>query len=531
MKKQSFAKGAILLAVCSIAAKLLGAVYRIALTSALGAEGIGYYQLVFPFFALALAVSSNAIPVTLSRQISAELSAGREGAVKSIVRSALKYAFIAGSAGVILTVVLSRLMAGAQSQAGVYICYIAIAPAIIFVAVANVFKGWFLGHSNTAPAGISQIIEVIVKLATGLLIVKAMSARGVIYAVAGGLTAVSISEFVSLAAVYIWYLSAGRSERFVPLIKSEQKFINSLAPITLSGLIFPLIAFIDSIMVVNLLAAGGRSDAVSQYGILTGPVASLINMPIVLAMSVSAAIVPAVASAMSGYDVVSIKHKTAGTIKMCLAVAMPFFIGATVMSKAIVGALYPTLSDAHKDLTAALMSLMAVNIVVLSLLEVLDAILQGLGRLKQVLVNIAVGGAVKIIAELIFVPVFGIAASGISTIAFYLIALALNGAYYNKLVGKNAKLFKSISKIVLAGAIMSLAVLPGAFINNEAYALLYAIGAGGTAYVAMLLILRIFDEKEIMTLPMGGAFSRLLVKAGYFKENGNYDNGGGVGMR
>lgn len=177
------------------------------------------------------------------------------------------------------------------------------------------------------------------------------------------------------------------------------------------------------------------------------------------------------------------------------------------------------------------MSLMAVNIVVLSLLEVLDAILQGLGRLKQVLVNIAVGGAVKIIAELIFVPVFGIAASGISTIAFYLIALALNGAYYNKLVGKNAKLFKSISKIVLAGAIMSLAVLPGAFINNEAYALLYAIGAGGTAYVAMLLILRIFDEKEIMTLPMGGAFSRLLVKAGYFKENGNYDNGGGVGMR
>ena len=64
MKKRSFAYGAIMLAVCSILAKLLGGVYRIALTSALGAEGIGYYQLVFPFFALVLAISSNAIPVS-----------------------------------------------------------------------------------------------------------------------------------------------------------------------------------------------------------------------------------------------------------------------------------------------------------------------------------------------------------------------------------------------------------------------------------------------------------------------------------
>ena len=79
MKKRSFAYGAVVLAVCSIVAKLLGGVYRIALTSALGAEGIGYYQLVFPFFALVLAISSNAIPIALSRQISAELAQDRGG--------------------------------------------------------------------------------------------------------------------------------------------------------------------------------------------------------------------------------------------------------------------------------------------------------------------------------------------------------------------------------------------------------------------------------------------------------------------
>ena len=57
-------------------------------------------------------------------------------------------------------------------------------------------------------------------------------------------------------------------------------------------------------------------------------------------------------------------------------------------------------------------------------------------------------------------PKFGIAASGISTIAFYMIALVLNGAQYNTLVGKNINLFKSISKILVSGAIMSLSVAP-----------------------------------------------------------------------
>ena len=85
---------------------------------------------------------------------------------------------------------------------------------------------------------------------------------------------------------------------------------------------------------------------------------------------------------------------------------------------------------------AYLLSIMSINIVALSMLEVLNAVLQGIGRLRHVLVNIAVGGLVKIILELIFVPKFGIAASGISTIAFYMIALVLNGAQYNTLVGK-----------------------------------------------------------------------------------------------
>ncbi|MDE5549282.1 MAG: polysaccharide biosynthesis C-terminal domain-containing protein, partial [Clostridia bacterium] len=302
-------------------------------------------------------------------------------------------------------------------------------------------------------------------------------------------------------------------------------------PITASGLIFPFIAFIDSIMVVNLLGLGGHENAVSQYGILTGPVASLINMPIVLAMSISVAIVPAIASAMSGYDVVSVKSKTASSIKMCLMISMPFFIGAILMASSVTRLLYPTLGEAQKDLTAYLLAVMSVNIIVLSLLEVLNAVLQGIGRLRPVLVNIAIGGVIKIILELLLVPKFGIVASGLSTIAFYLIALVLNGMQYNTLVGKNINLFKSISKILLSGAIMSLSVMPSMFISSDIWAVIYATLAGGSVYFISLLATKAIDERELATLPLGNKLSRLLGKLGYFKESKNYDNGSGIGMR
>ncbi|MDE6189103.1 MAG: polysaccharide biosynthesis protein [Clostridia bacterium] len=530
MKKRSLACGAIILAVCSILAKVLGGVYRIALTSALGAEGIGYYQLVFPFFALVLAIGSNAIPVTLSRQISGELALGGDASVRWLTRKALAYAVGAGLVGAIFTVALSRLMSGAQSQVGVYICYIAVAPAIIFVAVANVFKGWFLGHGNTTPAGISQIVEVVVKLAIGLLLVGAMQSRGLMQAVAGGLLAVSISEFVSLAAVFIWYLVASKDERKLKPQPCNNRFFSTFLPITASGLIFPFISFIDSIMVVNLLNRGGFENAISKYGILTGPVASLINMPIVLAMSISVAIVPAIASAMSGYDVVSVKSKTASSIKMCFLISMPFFVGMILTSASLTRLLYPTLNEGQQNLTAYLLSVMSVNVLVLSMLEVFNAVLQGIGRLKPVLINIAIGGVIKIILELIFVPRFGIVASGLSTIAFYLIALTLNGMQYNRLVGKNINLFKSISKILLSGAIMSLAVAPFVFIAGDIYRVIYAVLAGGLAYFASLLITRAVDEKEVAMLPLGDKLSRLLTKLGYFKERKDYDNGSSVGM-
>lgn len=519
MKRQTFAKGAIALALCSIVAKGLGGVYRIALTSVLGGEGIGYYQLVFPFFSLVLALIASGIPVTVSRLVSGELSKDNAGGVKTLIRRSLAYALTAGLIGGVLTVVLSRLLAGMQSTGGVYICYVAVAPAIVFVTLAGVFKGWFLGNGNMTAVGMSQVVEVAVKIATGLLAARYFSRYGIIQSVAGALLAVSLSEFAGFVYVFVRYTVSAREFKDVLPAPAQHNFFTAFLPITLGGLIFPLVSFIDSVSIVNLLEFGGNADAVKHYGLLTGPVNSLINMPIVFAMSVAVAIVPALASSLANYEVVSIKHRTATSIKVCFLIAFPFFVGCAFLAPEIVSLIYPSLSQSDKELTSLLMAISAVDILLLSLLEVFDAVLTGLGRSKPVLVNVATAGAIKIALQFLFAPRFGIVACAFATIVFYLVAMVANAGVYNNLVGKNTILAKSIAKILVSGVIMSLTVFACSFIANGLIGVLAGAVSGGAVYFLAVFVLRVVDNDELRTLPFCRKLADKLEKSRLNKEN------------
>ena len=48
--KQSFIEGAVIVSAGGIAAKILGAFYRIPLTNLLGGQGMGVYQMVYPLY-------------------------------------------------------------------------------------------------------------------------------------------------------------------------------------------------------------------------------------------------------------------------------------------------------------------------------------------------------------------------------------------------------------------------------------------------------------------------------------------------
>ena len=89
-KTSRFYKGALILMLFGFLSKIIGAIYRIPLTSIVGAEGMGIYQMVFPLYSLMLTVSSSGLPSSISKLIS-EYSAKKKF---SQVNKILKMSFI-----------------------------------------------------------------------------------------------------------------------------------------------------------------------------------------------------------------------------------------------------------------------------------------------------------------------------------------------------------------------------------------------------------------------------------------------------
>lgn len=169
-EKRTMAGNAALLSVFSIIAKVISALYRVPLTSVLGAEGMGMYQLVFSIYALILALTTGGIPVAVSRLTS------ENNALKKDSRIVLKNALLSvvGTSLVLaaLLCVLSGFVARIQGNEGVKSGYYVIAPAVVFVGALSMFRGWFQGNNDVIPTAVSGLFEQAFKLAFGLTLAK-----------------------------------------------------------------------------------------------------------------------------------------------------------------------------------------------------------------------------------------------------------------------------------------------------------------------------------------------------------------------
>lgn len=75
--KDKFLRGAFILTVAGLVVKIFGSVNRIILSRLLGGEGIGLYQMAYPFYLLMLSISSAGVPVAVSIIVAEKGGPGR----------------------------------------------------------------------------------------------------------------------------------------------------------------------------------------------------------------------------------------------------------------------------------------------------------------------------------------------------------------------------------------------------------------------------------------------------------------------
>lgn len=103
MSKKIFLKGTLILACTGLISRIAGFFYRIFLSHAIGAEGLGLYQLVLPLQGLMAALSYTGIQSALSRLIASRLALQEKKEARfSLVTGTLMAVFFSVAAGFLL---------------------------------------------------------------------------------------------------------------------------------------------------------------------------------------------------------------------------------------------------------------------------------------------------------------------------------------------------------------------------------------------------------------------------------------------
>lgn len=509
MKKKSFVRDFSLLALSVIVAKIIGAMYRIPLANILGAEGIGRYQLIFPVFSLMLTLCSGGIPVAVSILVSGKKAKGEE--TKEILSGSL---CAIGAFGLVLTVVMlavARPISALQSNPDGYLGYIVIAPSIVVSALIAVFRGYYMGHNNMIPSGISQVLESGVKLLVGLTLAVVFIKKSLAAAVLGALLGVTAAELVTLLVMVIYAAAKGDFTKIERSGTASMKELFSVSvPLTLSGVILPLSQFADSLLMVNLIKSRyGTALATANYGLLSGTVSPLINLPVMLTISLGMAVIPGISAGLASRDISSIKTKSDMCIKLAVLVGVPFVLVYLLAGDSLINLFYPTLSDAYSATAATLLRIEAVSVLSLSLNQIFTSLLQALGKAAQAVKILALCVGIKTVLSLILLPVMGIAGGAVaSTVAFFINAI-ITGILLSKNIGVSVGTKKNSSVIALAGVIMGIAVFGFRFLLQGRWMVVGASLISGVVYVASLLAFGVFTKQELESLPLSKIWLKL----------------------
>ena len=509
-KKSSFVRGAIVLMIFGILSKILGAIYRIPLTSIITPEGMGLYQMVFPVYALMLTVSSSGLPSSISKLISESLAKKEYRQVDRIMKVSFLLLFVFSIFCSLILVFGARGFATLQGNKDATICYLGLAPAIVFVGLLSGFRGYFQGFEKMLPSAISGFVEQFFKLVFGLFFAWLFMKKGVSYAVLGAMLGISLSEVFALFYMFVTYVvyrkkhkenSDNQSYDLLSTRQTAKKILSTSIFITLGGLIMPLGMLVDSALIINILKNVGFSTkmATTLFGLETGTVGSIVNMPVVLSLSLATAILPCVCSKKSQNDLEGAKKAVSKALFLAIMIALPASLGCYALANPIIKILYGhSLSAENIKIATNILEVASISIFYLAMVQVSAGVLQGISLVYVPAISLSVGMILKIVLNVVLVriPSVNILGAEVANSFCYFVALLINLIVIKK-QGFLQFSFKIFGILILSSLTLGAKYIYKFFINASLNFYLAFTMSVLIVVVVYLLFVFLFYKKEL----------------------------------
>lgn len=552
-KRQSFQHGAAVLLCSAAAVKLIGALFKIPLSSSrcLGDLGFGYFSSAYDLFTPVYTLAMAGLPVAAAKIVAEHAAQGRYADVRRDLKLSRRVYFAAGLAGFLLLLLLIYPYVRITDPSGnsAY-SLIAMAPSVFFCFIMSAYRGYYEGLGNMYPTAVSELIEALCKLVLGLGFgFAAVRVTGsVVIAAAAAVFGITVGT--ACAALYLRLRLKIKGDGISPSLYNRafppessgltaKALILIALPVAAASLAgsIPLIA--DALTVKWQLGVlmekfpGALremySGAIAAYeGASLSPLSdselptmlygvrskayTLYNLIPALTSVLSVSAVPSAAAYAASGDGNGLRKSVDSVLKWSALISFPAGVGFIAAGGRIMELLYDT--EASAEIGGPLLRIFGAAVLFAGPVIPLTGILQAMGKYRTAMINIAAGAAVKILvgAVTVSLPRINILGAALSTLACFFIIFILHitalVSALKSLPDVKTVFLKPLFASVLCGA-CAFGILR---FGDSSFITVLALAVSALVYAAVLIAVKALDESDFSTLPKGEKITRFCKK-------------------
>lgn len=503
-------RGVTALIISQVVVKIFGLLYKLYLANkqGFGDEGNAVYNSGYQIYALLLTISSIGVPNAVAKII----AENRNNKYKTaeILKGALALFSCIGIIGSVMLAVFSKyvsykLLDIPEAQQSI----IALSPAIFNVCILSVYRGYYNGISRVDITAKSQTIEQILKTIFTVALVEISYVITLSNTTAMAAFANFATTLATLGSfIYLCKKSRIRDVKSRLNLKNMVKILYISVPISLSSILASLNKNIDSVTVVRFLKKYiGEQNAKVQYGILSGKIEVLSSVPVSFIIAIATTIIPTVAGLMHEKNNIKINELTNKYMKYTILLVIPCCFCIMIFSNQILEFLFGS-SNGN-----ILLKIGAMSIVFVSLEQIVNAVLQGIGKIFVPAIALSMGVITKIILNFKFLsinPNFywygGIIGSCIATLCCHIVAFSISFFVLKKTLKIKFEILNFLLKPIIASCIMAMCLYYTYFllkgIIQEKLAIILAGTVAITVYTISIFLFNILSKDELSSIPI-----------------------------
>ena len=553
-KKQNFLTGAAILSLSTIVVKVIGMLYKLPLNRIIDSQGFAYFNKAYAIYTVLLVISTTGLPVAMSRMVSEARAKENGRQMQRIFHTAMIAYLIIGFLGSGIMMIFPHWLASdVMSMPNAWVSIFALGPAVLCICIASACRGFFQGQGDMTPTAVSQVIEALGKLLLGLGFAWIVKEQTGDLALSSGASIAGISIGAAVSALYV-YVKYRRNRRTVSALGGKAESYGSTVkqllaiavPITLGAAGLQLINLVDEIMVTRRLLEAADATAetaqtwmgemlrLAKAGMAGEPWSdvmqtavenqsgvyalcqTIFNFPTAFFPCITAAIIPAITAHLTRNDQKNVRMVQNSALRLTGLIAWPCMVGLLTLSEPIM-ALLGRYGDSRVQMAAVLLALLAPTVLINGITTVTTAIMQAHNRPWLPMLNMLIGGIVKVIVNYILVgnPSIGILGAPIGTLACFTVYMVLNVFTMRRVMTEPPKLLRAMWKSGIAAVVMGVVAYGSYFVLTRFIAsvtlcCLGAIGVAVVAYVLMVILLKVITYDDCMLLPKGEKIAKIL---------------------